>query len=344
MKNKILAVLLIAASVLALTSLSSDDYFAVDKNTSVEDLLVRLGEKPQPHQPMMNLQGVSIENGRRLVSEGFATERDGSGKVDKQSAHFVCTSCHNVERDEPNLGVVDAQARLEYSAQRGLPMVQGTALYGAVNRSTFYNDDYVKKYGDLVEPARHDLRKAIQLCAVECAQGRKLKNWEVESILAYLWTIDLKLEDLNLTEEQLSDLTAAANGNEEKASSAEFLKSKYLPGAPATFVKPPEDRKEGYAGIVGNPENGKLVYETSCLHCHEGQRYSYFNLDDSDYTYKYLEKHFPKYTNYSTYQVTRYGTSPLPGKRAYMPLYTQEKMTDQMAEDLRAYVEAEAGR
>lgn len=344
MKNKILAVLLIAASVLAFTSLSSDDYFAVDKNTSVEDLLVRLGEKPQPHQPMMNLQGVSIENGRRLVLEGFATEKDGSGKVEKQSAHFVCTSCHNIERDEPNLGVVDAQARLEYSAQRGLPMVQGTALYGAVNRSTFYNDDYVKKYGDLVEPARHDLRKAIQLCAVECAQGRKLKNWEVESILAYLWTIDLKLEDLNLTEEQLSDLTAAANGNEEKASSAEFLKSKYLPGAPATFVKPPEDRKEGYAGIVGNPENGKLVYETSCLHCHEGQRYSYFNLDDSDYTYKYLEKHFPKYTNYSTYQVTRYGTSPLPGKRAYMPLYTQEKMTDQMAEDLRAYVEAEAGR
>lgn len=344
MKNKIIAVGLIAASFLALTALSSDDYFAVDKNTSVEEVLVRLGEKPQPHQPMMNLKGVSVENGRRLVLEGFATEKDGSGKVNKQSAHFVCTSCHNVERDEPDLGVVDAQARLEYSAQRGLPMVQGTALYGAVNRSKFYNDDYVKKYGDLVEPARHDLRKAIQLCAVECAQGRKLAAWEVESILAYLWTIDLKLEDLNLTPRQLSEIENAANREDNRAATADLLKSKYLPGAPATFVKPPADRKEGYPGIVGNPENGKLVYETSCLHCHAGQRYSYFNLDDSDLTFKYLEKHFPKYTNYSPYQVTRYGTSPLPGKRAYMPLYTEEKMTDQMAEDLRAYVEAEAGR
>ncbi|NJK82888.1 MAG: hypothetical protein HC912_02805 [Saprospiraceae bacterium] len=62
----------------------------------------------------------------------------------KQSAHFVCTSCHNVERDEPNLSQVDPVAKLAYVVEKRLPFVQGSALYGAVNRTHFYNGDYEK--------------------------------------------------------------------------------------------------------------------------------------------------------------------------------------------------------
>lgn len=341
MTKSILTISAIITLCLVFTGLSKSNYYTIEKETSVAEVLVKLGERPMPHQPMMNLRGVSVENGKRLVLEGFSN-RKGSGKSSKQSAHFVCTSCHNVERDEPNLGVVDAQARLEYSAKKGLPMLQGSGLYGVVNRSSFYNGDYERKYGDLTKPARNDLRKAIQLCATECAQGRKLENWELESVLAYLWTIDLKTKDLNLSKEELASIETAVNQEKNQATAVSLLQSKYLSGAPATFVKPPENRKEGYPELVGNPNNGKLVYESSCLHCHDGQRYSYFNLDESEVTYDYLEKHFPKYTRYSTYQVTRYGTSPLPGKKAYMPLYTQEKMTNQMAEDLRAYIKQEA--
>ncbi len=341
MKKSILTIAVIITLSLALTSLSKSDYFAVNKDSSVAEMLTKLGEKPMPHQPMMNLKGVSVENGRRLVLEGFSSKPEG-GTTSKQSAHFVCTSCHNIERDEPNLGVVDAQARLEYSIEKGLPMLQGSSLYGAVNRSSFYNGDYERKYGDLTKPARNDLRKAVQLCATECAQGRKLENWEMESVLAYLWTLELKADDLNLSKEEMTSVEMAVNKDGDKAAAASLLKSKYLSGAPATFVKPPENRKEGYAEVEGNPANGKLIYESSCLHCHDGQRYSYFNLDESEISYDYLEKHFPKYTRYSTYQVTRYGTSPLPGKKAYMPLYTAEKMTNQMAEDLRAYIKQEA--
>ena len=341
MKKSILTITAIISLSLVLTSLSKSDYFTLTKDTSVAEVLIKLGERPMPHQPMMNLKGVSVENGKRLVLEGFAS-RAGSGKTSKQSAHFVCTSCHNIERDEPNLGVVDAQARLEYSVKKGLPMLQGSSLYGVVNRSSFYNGDYERKYGDLTIAARNDLRNAIQLCATECAQGRKLANWEVESVLAYLWTIDLKTEDLNLSKEEMTNVEIAINKETNKEATISLLKSKYLSGAPATFVKPPENRKEGYAELIGNPANGKLIYESSCLHCHDGQKYSYFNLGKSEISYNYLEKHFPKYTRYSTYQVTRYGTSPLPGKKAYMPLYTAEKMTNQMAEDLRAYVKQEA--
>lgn len=341
MLKSILTFTVIACLGLLLSGLSKNEYYAVKQDTSVADLLVKLGDKKQPHQAMMNLKGVSVENGRRLIFEGFA-DKPGGGKNAKQSAHFVCTSCHNTVRDEPDLGAVNAQARLEYSADKGLPMLQGSALYGVVNRSTFYNGDYDKKYGDLVKPARENLREAIQLCAVECAQGRKLEPWELESILAYLWTIDLRTEDLNLSEEELASIEEALNKAGDKEAAVSLIKEKYLSGAPATFIKPPEDRKKGYEVQPGNIENGKLIYEVSCLHCHEGQRYSYFNLDGSDLSLDYLDKHFPRYTRYSTYQVTRYGTSPVPGKKAYMPLYTEEKMTNQMLEDLRAYIVSES--
>ena len=341
MNKSVLTITAIITLSFVLTSLSNSDYFTITKDTSVAEVLTKLGERPMPHQPMMNIRGVSVENGKRLVTEGFAS-RKGSGTTSKQSAHFVCTSCHNIERDEPNLGVVDAQARLEYSVKKGLPMLQGSALYGVVNRSSFYNGDYERKYGDLTKAARNDLRKAIQLCATECAQGRKLESWEMESVLAYLWTIDLKTEDLNLSKKEMTSVETAVNKDKDKEGAVSLLKSKYLSGAPATFIKPPENRKEGYAEVIGNADNGKLIYKSSCLHCHDGQRYSYFNLDESEISFDYLEKHFPKYTRYSTYQVTRYGTSPLPGKKAYMPLYTAEKMTNQMAEDLRAYVKQES--
>jgi mono/diheme cytochrome c family protein len=84
--------------------------------------------------------------------------------------------------------------------------------------------------------------------------------------------------------------------------------------------------------------NGALVYEQSCLHCHGERRYSFFNLDESIYSLSFLAKHFPQYSRYSVYQVSRYGTSPSPGKRAYMPHYTQQRMSNQQVEDLRAYV------
>ena len=82
-----------------------------------------------------------------------------------------------------------------------------------------------------------------------------------------------------------------------------------------------------------------MIYDLSCLYCHEKGRYAFFKLDDSKYSLDYLEKHFPKYTRYSVYQVARYGTSPMNWKRTYMPNYTLEKMSYQQMEDLRAYVE-----
>jgi mono/diheme cytochrome c family protein len=279
-----------------------------------------------------------VERGRDLVLKGITADIYDQ-KTTKQSKHFVCTSCHNIEREDPDLRYSDPEARLEYVVEKGLPFLQGTALYGAVNRTSFYNDDYVKKYGDLVEKAKDDLRGAIQLCAVECSQGRKLDPWELESVLAYLWSIQLKMEDLQLEEEEMIAIEGALNNNKDKKEMIALIKSRYLQASPANFVDPPENRKEGYPNIEGQAENGSVIYHQSCLHCHEDKRYSFYKLDDSRFSFQHLEKHISRYTRYSIYQVGRYGTSPMNGKRAYMPNYTLEKMSHQQIEDLRAYIE-----
>ncbi|MEM8528744.1 MAG: cytochrome c [Bacteroidota bacterium] len=314
----------------------------INDRTPVAEILEALGERPSRYKPNLRVGNVSAEEGRYLVQTGFAQKTNG-GSTAKQSAHFVCTSCHNIQRDEPDLSIIDPAAKLDFVEERGLPFLQGTALYGAVNRDSFYNGDYYQKYGNLVNPARNNLREAIQLCAIECAQGRPLEDWEIESILAYLWTIDLKLGDLFLNSEEIEFVEAAIEEAEHQERAIQIVKSKYLQASPATFNKPPEDRKKGYQEM-GNPTNGKRIYDLSCLHCHEDMRYSFFNLDDSDMSFNFLEKHIPRYTRYSLYQVGRYGTSPMPGKRSYMPHYTLEKMSNQQMEDLRAYIEWEAKR
>lgn len=324
-----------------LTSLQSskNSFLEIKKEDAVFDVLKKLGDKPVQHRPT-SIKGVSISAGRDLALLGI-TKKPGGRRTKKQSKHFVCTSCHNTVKDKPDLSVSDPQARLEYAKEKGIPFLQGTSLYGIVNRTSFYNGDYYKKYGDLIKPAKNNIREAIQLCAVECAQGRKLKAWEVESVLAWLWTLELKMEDLNLSENNYATINQAINGGSDKAAAIQLVKSFYESGAPATFITPPSDREKGY-GLKGNPENGKLIYELSCQHCHKDKRYSYYNMDDSKLTFRHLDDHISKFSRYSLYQVARYGTPPMNGKKAYMPQYTQEKMSDQMMEDLRAYIEMRA--
>jgi len=327
------------AAIVLLASLSKNvNHPIIAEEMTVARVLAELGDEPLPHLPDMNVPGVSAGVGKDLVLEGRTSLPNG-GKSGRISQHFVCTACHNVERDEPDPGVVDPMARLKYDSEMGLPFVQGSALYGIVNRTNFYNGDYYKKYGTLVEPTRHNLREAIQLCATQCSQGRLLEAWELESILAYLWTIDLKIYDLNLSPEERLSINRALQGKGNVAQTIALVKSKYLPGMPATFIDPPKDRQAGFSS-TGNVETGRMIYELSCLHCHENKRFSFLDLDNSKLSFEFLGRHFPTYSRYSAYQVARYGTQPIPWKRAYMPQYTKEKMTEQMLEDLRAFIES----
>ena len=313
---------------------------SVEEDLSVFKVLKILGEEDNGIYPDTRKFGISANRGESLIKEGFST-KPGGGKSKQQSKHFVCTSCHNLEREDPDLSISDPEARLDYTAERGLPFLQGTTLYGAVNRETFYNDDYYLKYGELVDAARNDIRGAIQLCAVECAQGRKLQDWEIESILAYLWTIDLKLSDLNLTTEELDFVYGAIDSGKEQQKAVTLLKSKYLQGSPAHFGTAAESKKT-HDSLVGRPEMGYKVYENSCLHCHQDRRFSYLQLDNEKLTFKHLSRKANGYGAHSIYQVSRYGVYSRSGKRSYMPQYPLEKMSDQQLADLRAYIDLRA--
>jgi mono/diheme cytochrome c family protein len=306
------------------------------QNDFITDLLMELGEDFTAITPDYNIENVSSAAGESIVKTGFAIKENGD-KYKQQSKHFVCTSCHNVEKEDPDLTSFDPQARLDYTSKKGIPFLQGTTLYGAINRTSFYNGDYDKKYGDLVFEARDDIRKAIQLCATECAQGRPLKDWEMESIVAYLWDIGLKLDDLNLSNEEKENIKKVST-DVEKADAMEIIHSKYLEGSPATFIPPPADRNAGN-GLVGNAENGQLIYESSCLHCHYQQKYSFLHLDKTNISINHLKREKGSYSSHSIYQVIRWGVPTYMGKRSYMPQYTEEKMSEQQLADLAAFLE-----
>lgn len=338
--KKLFSFVTILSVILVFAGFSSKGNFAIEEETPVWDVLEYLGEDAPSHA-QQGATAEMVQQGKELVLYG-KTKRKSGRKTKLQSKHFNCTSCHNVVKDEGNLATMDAQARLEYCEENDLPFLQGTSLYGVVNRTSFYNGDYQKKYfgNPRILKSNKDLKEAIQLCAVECAQGRPMKKWELEAVLAYFWSLEFKMEDLDFSKEELTKIKVAKKSDSKEI--IDLIKSKYMEASPAEFGVTPKDAKAGYQNITGNPANGALVYDLACLHCHKGKKYSLYELDDSKMTFQHLQRHIPKYDRYSIYQVSRYGAPSYPGKRAYMPQYSIERMTDQQLEDLRAYVDQRA--
>jgi len=340
LRNSVFMACVFMLFVIAASFIVPDASRALDPNMRISMLLESLGDDAIEHFPNTEIFGVSAKRGEMIVKEGFST-KPGGGKTRRQSKHFVCTSCHNLQKEDPDLSISDPQARLEYVDMKGMPFLQGSSLYGVVNRTSFYNGDYYKKYGELVTLARNDIREAIKLCAVECAQGRELDPWELESVLAYLWTIDLKLSDLKLSEDELDFISNASGNSMMRDSALSLVKSKFRADSPAQFTTAHESIL-ATAELIGNPDNGKMIYDRSCLHCHDNRRYSFFLLDDSPLTFKHLSDKSGGYGRHSIYQVVRFGVYPRAGKKSYMPQYPLEKMSEQQLADLDAYIQIRA--
>jgi len=335
--KKLLSFVTILSVILVFAGFSSEENFTIGEETPVWEVLEYFGEDGPSHA-QEGATAEMVKQGKELVLYGKTKSKSGR-KTKLQSKHFNCTSCHNVVKDEGDLATMDAQSRLEYCEENDLPFLQGTSLYGIVNRTSFYNGDYQKKYlgNPRILKSHKNLKEAIQLCAVECAQGRPMKKWELDAVLAYFWSLEFKMDDLGLSNKEFTEIKEI-DKNDGKAAVA-LMKSKYREASPAEFGITPKDAKAGFSNITGKPENGKLIYDLSCLHCHEGKKYSLYELDDSKMTFQHLKRHIPRYDRYSIYQVSRYGAPSSPGKRAYMPQYSLERMTDQQLEDLRAYVD-----
>ena len=326
-------------SLLLLTNFSSQPPPAWDAETPVFEVLQYLGETPPGHY-LENITPEMIKRGEDIIRKGRTIGSDGalSGYVSK---YYDCTSCHNITIEDPDLRASDPEARLTYVQEKNIPFLQGTTFYGAVNKESWYNDDYVKKYGEMVYEANKDIKAAIQLCATECAQGRRVTDWEIEAMLAYLWSLGYQLGDLDMSAADYQTLNAQAADPSNHEELREWVKSFYLLKSPATFVEVPEDKQAGYP-LEGNAERGKAIYNTSCQFCHRPYGVSNFWLDDSELTFRKLRKNMAKANHFSIYEMIRHGTYAVPGHKPYMPLYPKERMSDQQVEDLRAYIENNA--
>jgi cytochrome c len=309
---------------------------SLNNNSKVLDVLVKLGDKkPLHYKAFDTLDKAKIKQGYDIFTKGYTTLTNKKSK--KQSKHFVCTDCHNMQIEDPDLTESNPEKRLEFASKNNLKFLPGTTMAGAVNREHWYNDDYVKKYGNLVKPAHDTLRNAIHLCAVQCSQGRALEDWEMEAMIEFFNSIGYSLKDLNLSEKEINLISNALNSNSNKEEAIKLIKSKYLNYSLATFLSPTV-KDERSLGKNGNAKNGEKIFELSCLTCHKEKGVTNYKLNKGKLTFNHLKYWSDKTSKLSVYEITRKGTYAMPGYKPYMPNYTKERLSDNQLEDLMAYI------
>jgi len=334
--NKTSSLLLVAGAAFIIIAANITDT-GFEASTKLIDVYKELDE-PMPSHYIEQLDETKIKSGKELIFQGW-TYKSSKKKSKLISKHFVCTDCHNTVIEDPDLSEPNPETRLDFAIKNKLPFLQGTTFYGVVNRVHWYNGDYLKKYGALVENARDTLVNAIQLCAKECSQGRYLEDWEVENILHYFWSIQFDLKDLKITEEERDKLKNSKNyTNQEKI---DWLKTRYFLASPATFLNV-QTKDERKMGKDGDATKGKAIYDLSCLHCHGFEKdVADLKLDYARNTFKQFKKNLKKDNDFTLYKIVRKGTPPDVGYRPYMPHFTKERLSEQQLEDLVAYILSE---
>lgn len=301
----------------------------------IEQVLENLGSKAYIHS-METFNPEKAKMGEDLILNG-RTIRNGK-KSKRISSYFVCTDCHNLTKEFNELGSEDASERLTFAKENGIPFLPGSTFYGIYNRTQFYNDDYVKKYGDLVTNARDTLENAVQLCAKYCSSGRYLKEWELDAIMHYYKKNELRVKDIEINPNDTKNILYSQKlKEEEKTRLTEVVNNAHRQSYSATFL-PTMDINKRKFGEGGDIEKGKSIYNKSCLHCHANKRVTYLNLGNDKLSGKMFVKNLKNYKDKSLYQIIRWGTYAKVGRKQYMPLYTQEKMSDEQINDLVAYI------
>lgn len=287
----------------------------------------------------------SKNKGQQLVTRGYTSSFKGN-KTALTSKKLFCVACHSLEKEHPNANNISPQSRLEYGDSMSIPFLPGAPFYGLVNRVAFFTNDYQQIFAHknrmAVQVGHRDIRKAIQACNTLYAKGRTLDPWEIESILAYLWTLELKVGDLNIPDSILHITEEAIKTNKNNARAVNLMRRYYKEVYAATLVLPlPIEERSLISPVLNNFNNGKKVYRQSCLHCHAGRRYANFKLDRSQKTFKFLKKHFDMPSRYSIYDAVRYSPGSK-GNKTNPPHYTSQRMSDQQLQDLRFYITQKA--
>jgi mono/diheme cytochrome c family protein len=301
---------------------------------TVSEALIQFGEE-KPNHHIEKFDADSARMGEEIVKYGNLL--DGSNK--RVSKYFVCTDCHNIQKETDDPADDSPEAVLEYGMKNNVPYLPASTFYGMYNKEHWYNDDYAKKYGDLVKPTRDTLYNAIQLCATQCSQGRLMDHWEVRAVLHYYKSIELKISDLKFSDKDMESFTYLLSTNKKKA--AEMIKARYTLVNHAHFGTSEIPKIEGYQP---NADNGKYIFNKGCLHCHDKKNgITNFAMSDDKLSLNFLHRKKDKYNNFAVPHITRYGTYAMSGRKQYMPMYSFEKMSKKQMLDLLYYIETGGG-
>lgn len=319
--------------------INSSSIIEITPETTVWDALTALGKiRLHSLEAKDTLSNAAL--GKSLVFEGAAINPL-TGKLSPRiNTQFTCNACHNSEKEFSTLLDTSAQDRLAYARANNLPFLPANTFYGIVNRVYFFTGAFQSKYSIELDfkGAPTNLRKAINFCAQHISKGRPLERWETESILAYFWTLQLKVKDLNMPEEDKEKIDFALKEKVSTARAVNLIENKYKDRYTSTFATPMNYRSldSHTANSEIRFENGKKIYELSCMHCHDNKRFSSTLLDYNKKTFQLMDKRLQQGHKLSIYKIIREGFET---KKSCMPLYSIEKMNDEQIIDLRIYIQ-----
>ncbi len=259
------------------------------------------------------------------------------------SQYYRCLHCHNIAREDRRLTVQDPDAREQWLRSLKLTdptkrdgtvpsLTVATTLWGAVNRASFYNG-YHKKYHRLavkddeaMDPS--SLTDAIEVCCRYCSSGRFPEQWELDSMLAFLWSLELRLKDVDLAPSIRRRVLSAWKNNGLSPALKNLLRKVYLRKSGATLLPMPSsvrgatDAYDDDKACTGNAKSGQFLYATACAGCH-GTVHSSVGRS--------LARTSDQYCRFVLRGTERDGQ--------YMPFFTQQRLSRRQLADIRAYLQ-----
>lgn len=335
----LLTLIIILPNLATIQSPEFSEDIVINPDTKVWDVLTSLGK--------VNINSIDkgrnsdASKGRQLVRRGVTVDFKGK-KTHPTSHKLTCIACHTTEPEHTLPSTTDPQKRLEYADSLNIPFLPGTPFYGMVNRFAFFNNDYQELFANknklAIQAGHHDIRKAIQACNMVYGKGRILYAWEIESILSYLWSLELKIGDLQMPDSLVAVVQEAVNKKVNNIEAIEIIESFYPAVYPATLVTPlAVEKRKKTSPVINNFNNGMRVYKHSCLHCHANNKYTNLHLDSSEKSFELLKKHFDDGSLHTMYDAIRYSPGSK-GNKTNPPHYTAERMSDQQIQDLRFFI------
>lgn len=324
--------------------LLGDAFASISLETNVSDLLSQLGDA-RPEHYIKELQAKRIKQGEELVNLGSTTDDNGV-QTRRISEKFKCIDCHNTKKEDYSLSSPNPADRIKYVAEKSLPLLPGTTLYGVVNKIEYYNGVYREKYGTLISDsgADEDLYAAVEVCAAYCSKGRDLEDWETDAIISYLWSLQYRLSDLGYTAESLQSLNTQIDDPAvpRKEIIAE-IKSKYL--SKNVAEKNTKEETIKYLDTttdVANTSAGKVVFEQSCLHCH-GNRPGAPKENSFKPSKQFFKMIYERAVKTKRWvHPIRLGIDKPQTTDLYMPYYTNQRLSDKNILDLFGFIKEQA--